>query len=162
MLYGRTSPMRYHAPSSLSPTRKKEAGIVVDDNAKEVKGLIAFYPNVREVKANKLPEYLDRLADDNAPLIATFNECAHEVIWLPLRSEKSSHMEIWPLCHSKKNLITLFVDCSKVLQEKRDKFCIHVLNEFRGTHEFLTKQLEGQGFSFSGRPSYAETRIVVY
>ena len=151
----------YYSPVSASRKEPKPTKIVVEGK-KDIKGLIAFYPNIGGVQANKLTEYLDRLADDNAPLVASFNDCAYKVIWLPVRSEKSSHMEIWPLCHSKKKLISFVVDCSKVAHEKRGKFGDLVLSEFIGRYDLLAKQLKSQGFLFSWRSSTADNRIVVY
>lgn len=156
------SPRPYWPGSGRPKKKKSQPAEIVVDGKKDIKGLIAFYPNIGGVQANKLTEYLDRLAEDNSPLIASFNECAYEVVWLPVRSEKSSHMEIWPLSHSKKKLISLTVDCSKVEHGKRDKFCSHVLDEFIERHELLTQQLKGQGFSFAWRSAAADNRIVVY
>jgi len=156
-----------HSTSIAKGVKGKE--VVTEDSHKaviaepqEVKGLIAFYPNVRLVPPEGLDEYLEKLANDNNSLVATYSDFGFKVIWFPVRGEKSSHMEIWPLCHARKKLIVLQVGASKVVSEKRAEFCDVVLAEFRKRHPILIDQLMTQGFMFSWRISSGETRIVLY
>ena len=73
-------------------------------------GLVVFYFNVDGIEEEELSEYLDQLIEANDDLAQSFGEMAFEPIWFSFRGNRASHIEIWPLVHSK---------------EKKIKFLIH-------------------------------------
>lgn len=151
--------MRYYALNRNT----KVASIKEDANRHDkIMGLYVAYPNISHVEPKDVSEYMKKLSKDNAAHIDIFLESKYSVVWLPTRCSVATHIEIWPLSHSKQKLIQFFVDVSQVDVEKSMQFATFTGNKFQESQVDLLENLTQQGFTFSYLPTHSShTRLVI-
>ncbi len=180
---------------AIRPSKVKEAK--AEEVQYEIKpdglnGLVVFYFNVDDIPEEELSEYLDQLIEDNDDIAESFSEVAFEPIWFSFRGKRASHIEIWPLAHSREKKIkfsihrdkprgggyygrgntlhnvsvsgNLLYDSPEELKEddQEQQMLAVIQEQFTEKYPKIASELEKQEFTIEWVTTSYPTRIIVY